>query len=106
MDGSEKKSLKASKRTFTSVYLTEKTLGNIYSVGVALINLNLSKCSIRSLPPNMFYYIPNLVTAGNFSVWFLDRYSHLIPRHEPQLPVLSADVAGAPPIAGGGEAGR
>ena len=65
MYGSEKKSLKASKRTFTSVYLTEKTLGNIYSVGVALINLNLSKCSIRSLPPNMFYYIPNLVTAGN-----------------------------------------
>ena len=44
--------------------LTEKSLGNIYALGANLVQLQLSQCSIRSLPPNIFYFIPNLQTAG------------------------------------------
>ena len=50
-------------RTFTAVHLNEKSLSNIYSIGVNLLNLNLAKCHIRSLPPNMFHFIPNLKQA-------------------------------------------
>ena len=45
-------------------------LSNIYSIGVNLLNLNLVKCHIRSLPPNMFHFIPNLKQA-NFTYNYL-----------------------------------
>ena len=51
-------------RTYFSTYLTEKSLSRIYAIGPNLFHLHLSKCSIRSLPPNLFYFIPNLQTAG------------------------------------------
>ena len=49
---------------FNAVHLNEKTLTQLYSLGLSLKHLNISKCYIRNLPPNLFYFLPNLVHAG------------------------------------------
>ena len=58
-------------RTFTAVHLTERTLLNIYSVGLGLLDLNMCKCQIRNLPPNMFFFLPNLRRVGKLLRSFL-----------------------------------